>query len=243
MENGLTFIREDRKIVRRKKENEKNILSKINQTDKPKRYSITWKSVESVEKYSINRYKNLDQRWVSWREKRIVNRILNHLRSANQTLLDIPTGYGRFTELFLKNDFSVTNGDLNLYALEYQQKLHRGSTRVVVSDVNATPFRKNEFDVVFNFRLLQHFKTSAERLSTLSELYRVTKRWVVISVYLESSLHRLNQKLSSRPRKMTMATTKDWENEVSESGMKIVDSWWVLRFFHANKIFLLEKQV
>lgn len=198
--------------------------------------------MESVEKYSQNRYKHFDQRWISWREKRIVGRILNRLKSENRTLLDIPTGYGRFTELFLENGFSVTNGDLNLYALQYQRKRHHGSTRVVVSDVNATPFRKNEFDVVFNFRLLQHFKTGAERRSTLTELCRVTKRWAVVSVYLESSLHQLNQKISSRPRKMTMASIENWENEVRESGMRIADSWWVLRFFHAHKIFLLEKR-
>jgi len=217
-------------------------LSTNNQAENPKRYSITWKSVESVEKYSQNRYKHLDQRWISWREKRIVRRILNRLKSTSRTLLDIPTGYGRFTEIFLKNGFSVTNGDLNLYALEYQRKRHHGSTRVVVSDVNTTPFRKNQFDVVFNFRLLQHFKTDAERRTTLTELCRVTKRWSVVSVYIESSLHKLNQKFSSRPRKMTMASIEDWENEVRESGFRIADSWWVLRFFHAHKIFLLEKR-
>lgn len=213
------------------------------QADNKKQYAITWKSVDAVQCYANNRYKHFDQRFISWRECRIVDRILSKLKSQFQSLLDIPSGYGRFTQLFLNHGFDITNGDLNLYALKYQRELHSNATKVVVSNVNATPFRDNQFDIVFNFRLLQHLKTGAERERILKELQRITKRWVIVSVYIYSSFHRLTQKISTRPRKMTMAERKTWENEIKNAGFRIVGLWWVVRFFHAHKIYLLEKSV
>jgi len=206
-----------------------------------KSYYRTWQDIESVRKYSNTRYRGLDQRFVSWREKKIVNKMLNKIKSPGSMLLDIPTGYGRFTHLFLEYDFNITNADLNLFALLYQRERHLGTANSVVANVLDIPFKNNQFDVVFNFRLLQHFKTSKERCTFLKELHLTTKKWAIVSVYIKSSLHRFIQKISSRKRKMTMIDLDVWCEEVTSEGFKIVESLRVIPFFHAQMIFLLEK--
>ncbi len=210
-------------------------------SNKNKSYSRTWQNVESVRKYSKTRYHSLDQRFVSWRERKIVNKMLNKIKLPGSKLLDIPTGYGRFTQLFLENDFDITNADLNLFALLYQREQHLGTANSVVANVLDIPFKNNQFDVVFNFRLLQHFKTSKERCTFLKELRISTKKWAIVSVYIKSNLHIITQKISSRKRKMTMIDLDAWREEVTNEGFKIVESRRVIPSFHAQMIFLLEK--
>lgn len=204
-------------------------------------YAITWQSVEAVERYAGSRYKHLDQRLVSWRERRIIGNILKKLSGENRTLLDIPTGYGRFTPLFRKQGFTLINGDLNLYALLYQRQSRPEGQLSVVANGNCLPFNNDLADVVFNFRLLQHFKTSPERIALLSELARVSRRTLIVSVYLESGFHRLTQLLSKRKRRMTLIPQTQWESELQTCGLKVIKMRRPLRFLHAQCIFWLEK--
>jgi ubiquinone/menaquinone biosynthesis C-methylase UbiE len=216
-------------------------LSKSEPSDPRPAYAVTWQSVEAVENYARSRYLHLDQRLISWREQHIIDDYLKDLAGPKQTLLDMPAGYGRFTQFFRKYGFSVINGDLNLYALIYQQRCNLDIRMSVVTNGNCLPFCDNMVDVVFNFRLLQHFKTSAERVTLLKELTRVSRRTLIVSVYLESGFHRLTQVLSGRKRRMTLIARKQWETELQDCGLKVVKMRKPLRFFHAQCIFWLEK--
>lgn len=216
-------------------------MNKSEISDKRPAYAITWQNVERVEHYAKTRYKHLDQRFVSWRERRIIDNFLKQLKGENRTLLDIPTGYGRFTALFRKHGFKLINSDLNLYALLYQRQCNPDSQLAVVTNGNCLPFGKNRVDVVFNFRLLQHFKTSVERTALLSELARVSRQTIIISVYLKSGFHRLTQKISGRQRRMTLISRAQWESELRTCGLKVIKMRRPLRFLHAQCIFWLEK--
>lgn len=216
-------------------------MNKIEVTEKRPAYAITWQSMESVERYAANRYKHFDQRLVSWRERQIIDHFLKSLANNHQTILDIPTGYGRFTALFRRYGLGQINGDLNLYALLYHRQCHPDSRMSVVTNGNRLPFSDNFVDIVFNFRLLQHFKTSAERVALLSELARVTRKTIIISIYLESSFHRLTQKLSRRKHRMTLITRAQWEAELQTCGLRVIKMRQPLHLMHAQCIFWLEK--
>jgi hypothetical protein len=112
-------------------------LNKIEFTEKRPAYAITWQSIESVERYAANRYKHFDQRLVSWRERQIIDHFLKSLANNHQTILDIPTGYGRFTALFRRYGLGQINGDLNLYALLYHRQCHPDSRMSVVTMATA----------------------------------------------------------------------------------------------------------
>lgn len=217
-------------------------MNKTTPEERRPAYAITWQSVESVEHYANSRYRHLDQRLVSWRERRIVEKLLRKLAVENTFLLDIPTGYGRFTPLFNKYGFKVLNGDLNLYALLYQQRSHPNDNMAIVANGNRLPLGDNLVDVIFNFRLLQHFKTSAERRALLQELSRVSGHHLIVSVYIESAFHHFIQVISGRKRRMTFISRDQWNAELRSCGLEVVQVRRPLRFFHAQNIFWLEKQ-
>ena len=204
-------------------------------------YSRTWKSVESVQKYANSRYRGLDQYLVSRRELCIVRQLLSIAKSPDRTLLDTPSGYGRFTRVFLDRDFDITSADLNLYVLQYQRRLFVDISNPVVANVLNLPFGSERFYTVFNFRLLQHFSSEKKRLRTLNELYRVSKKWVIVSVYIKSSVHALIKKASTHKGMITMIDFVLWEREIKSAGFKIVAFRRVLPLMHAQTIFLLEK--
>lgn len=146
-------------------------------------YSRTWKSVESVQKYANSRYRGLDQYLVSRCELCIVRQLLSIAKSPDRTLLDTPSGYGRFTRVFLERDFDITSADLNLYVLQYQRRLFVDISNPVVANVLSLPFGSERFYTVFNFRLLQHFSSEKKRLRTLNVAIQSKKMGNCFSVY------------------------------------------------------------
>jgi ubiquinone/menaquinone biosynthesis C-methylase UbiE len=177
---------------------------------------------------------------ISWREKRIVNHLLKQITNGNHTLLDIPSGYGRFTPLFRQHGFKVINGDLNLYALLYQRQRFPDSNLMFVTDGNCLPLPDNS---ALSFLISDFFNISNhdQRIALLRELARVTNCYLIVSVYLESNFHRLAQLVSRRKRRMTMISRTQWDTELRSCGLKILRISRPLRFLHAQNIFLLEK--
>jgi len=206
-----------------------------------KSYSVTWSSLEGVRRYAATRYRHLDQRLISAREVRLVRRLLNEISIPRATLLDIPAGYGRFTRTFLENDLDVTNADLNLYAAIFQCEQYRELSKVLVANIFSLPFKPDNFDIVFSFRLFQHLKTEPERQLILKELQRVSRYWAIVSVYIYSPLHALQRKLTQRPKRIFMVDESDWCKALEQAGFSLVKSFWVWRFLHAHKIYLLRK--
>jgi len=210
-------------------------------TEKRPAYARTWQSVAAVERYAQSRYRHYDQRLISWREQRIVDRFLKQITDGNHLLLDIPAGYGRFTPLFHKHAFKVISCDLNLYALLYQRQCFPDNNLMIVTDGNRLPLPDNFANVVFNFRLMQHFQTSDQRVALLKELTRVSNCYLIISVYLDSAFHRLIQVISGRKRRMTMISRIQWDTELLLCGLRVIQVRRPLRLLHAQNIFLLEK--
>ncbi len=207
----------------------------------PKSYSVTWNSLEGVRKYAATRYRHLDQRLISVREIRLVRRILNEISTSRATLLDIPAGYGRFTRTFLEKDLDVTSADLNLYAAMFQREQYRELSKVLVANIFSLPFKQDNFDIVFNFRLFQHLKTEPERQLILKELHRVSRQWAIVSVYVYSPMHALQRKIAKRPKRIFMVYESDWRKAIEQAGFSLVKSFWIWRFLHAHKIYLLRK--
>ena len=208
-----------------------------------KPYAKTWKSVKSVAFYAKSRYRNIDQKYVSWRETAIINRFLKSIDTmTDRSILDVPTGYGRFTQTFLENDLDITSADLNLYALMYQRQRYLETSNIAVSDVFNLPFRDEQFNIVFNFRLLQHFQSRSARLQIVDELRRVSSRWLIMSVYVRSKMHTVVRQISSRPKRIWMADLKLLKNDINKAGFRIAAIKSIIPYLHAQRILLLEKR-
>ncbi len=195
-----------------------------------------WENLDQVGHYARSRYKHWDQRWLNHREQRLVRRLFAGY-GLHGTILDAPVGYGRFQTIL--GEFGETYAlDFNYFAALYQLKrlgLAQGS---VTGAAEQLPFQNNSFDVVFSFRLLQHMHESGERRAIFSEFGRVSRKWVIVSLYLASPLHLLHRRIVKQPSRITMLTRRAMLNEATGAGLELVQTVPVLRGLHAHHICL-----
>jgi len=210
------------------------------------RNKLTWGSCNSVKKYKENRYKNPDQRLVSYTERRLVRNILSRVLEYRRIILDIPCGYGRFSDLLSNYSTELVSADLNIYALNLIRDDHRhiyslSFFEYVNSDILSLPFKCDTFDLVFCFRLLQHFKGFDTVKITLRELIRVSRRYVLFSIYIENPLHRIMRIARDFDMNIFMISKDRLRSILQELNVRIIYAKRILPYFHANTIILVEK--
>ena len=195
-----------------------------------------WTGLDQVGHYARTRYRHWDQRWLDRREQRLVRDLFTRYGLRGQ-VLDAPVGYGRFQPLLA--EFGAVHAlDFNFYAALYQLKrlgLARGS---VTGAAEALPFKGDSFDVVFSFRLLQHMHEPDERRAIFREFCRVSRQWVVVSLYLMSLGHRLHRRLVKQPSRITMLTRREMLAEAEGAGLTLVRIASVLPGLHAHHVCL-----
>jgi len=207
-----------------------------------KRNEITWKSNSEVRRYARTRYRGIDQRLLSLRELAIVKKLLSGIRKEDLTILDVPCGYGRFVPLLSKLCLALVCGDLNIHALSYAKATHKWIRCWVNCDVLNLPFKETSFDVVFDFRLLQHFDSLESVIAVLKEFQRVSKKFILFSIYTESWLHGLVRKFRKRTHRIKMFNKATLRSRLKKAGFKIKAEVGVLPGVHAHTIYLVEKR-
>lgn len=196
-----------------------------------------WKNIEQVERYAEKRYRSWDQRWISKKEQRLVTSLF-HDYQLHGTILDVPVGYGRFLPI-LREFGTVCALDWGFMPLVYQER----KVGIAYGSVNGIaqflPFRSQSIDVIFCFRLFQHMHEQEERIAILKEFKRVSRNWIVVSVYIKNPLHILHRAVAKKPSRITMLTRSEWESELREAGLIHIKIVSVLPCLHAQSILLL----
>lgn len=128
--------------------------------------------------------RRLDQAWVNWREQRLVEGLLRECRLERGSLLDVPCGYVRFASLFARLGIQAFGIDLDpeMVRLAAGSQLGDDQERGACASAFQLPFADNSFDGVIRIRLLHLRYSDEERLAILSELARVSRRYVIVSV-------------------------------------------------------------
>ncbi len=199
-----------------------------------------WENLDQVERYAHNRYRHWDQRLLDRREQRLVRKLFNSHGLGGQ-ILDAPVGYGRFQQLL--NEFGAVKAlDFNYYAALYQLRRIALASDAVTGLAEALPFRDRSFDVIFSFRLLQHMHHSGERSAIYHEFKRVSRRWVVLSHYRKTIIHRLHRLLFKQPSRITMQSREEFLAETARAGLSLVQSVAVLPGIHAHHISLFSTE-
>ena len=198
---------------------------------------MPWKDLDQVERYARERYRHWDQRWLSLREERLIARIFKSYKLEG-SILDVPVGYGRFQELL--HNYGVVHAlDANYYALLYQLKNKGLAKSSIAGRAQELPFSDKSFEIVFSLRLLQHINDRDQRLTMLKEFHRVSRRWVLLSLYIHSPLHLLHRRITRQPSRITMLSYDGFTQEVQEAGFRLVKMVSVLPGLHAHRICLL----
>jgi ubiquinone/menaquinone biosynthesis C-methylase UbiE len=137
-----------------------------------------------AEKYA-RRFENGSRRRIDQREQRAVATIFSELKDC-QTILDVPSGAGRFLQTLGANGRRIIEMDVALEILAYtQEKLgqHETPALLVQGDASRLPLADGAVDCVFSNRLLHHILKQDERACILREFHRVARRWAVVSFF------------------------------------------------------------
>jgi len=201
-----------------------------------------------VEAYRRARYKGMDQKIVNNRERRILEKIFGSMNEKDISILDVPCGYGRFSELLLKRSLNLTSADIFfpmvLSARKYSPATE-SSHHFLVGDIKHLPLRDNSFDCVVTIRLFQHILQPSTRFQILKELHRVAKKVVILSFYRFNLLHCIERwvrcRIKNANKKISMLPLRSFMKELNSAGFKILNLCPVIRYFHAHNIIILQK--
>jgi SAM-dependent methyltransferase len=204
---------------------------------------------DGVRRYEKRRYRGLDQKIVHAREIRLLDRALREIAragnsAADTAVLDVPCGYGRFTEFFLRRGLRVTNSDLSL---EMVRRAGEPGVAGAVADAAAgLPFRDGAFAAVFSIRLFHHLREPEVRGAVLRELRRVSSGWAVVTFYRVCGIHvwqRRVRRLFGKSRTNIKILEKGvFEAEARAAGFEAAAVWPLFRGLHAYHLALLRKR-
>jgi SAM-dependent methyltransferase len=206
-----------------------------------------------VADYERRRYRGLDQRVVHRREVRILKKMLR-LAGAEPAAglrafaLDAPCGYGRFSALLLEAGYRPVSCDLSLAMVRRARAKDPTSPNPIGIVANVTqglPVCDAAFPLVFSLRFFHHLHRPEERRAALREFARAGTRWLILSFYRANILHQAQRALRRRVKRsktrIKMITGREFEEEATGAGFRLVRVFPLFRGIHAQHIALLQK--
>lgn len=170
-----------------------------------------YRSPEGAHEYHAEYERKLHRKLSDRRERRIYRRFFRAMGRPD-VVLDLPAGAGRLYEFLADRSGRVLEGDWSESMLALDRAEHAGAALGYVRCSGlAVPLRDGAVDATFSIRLSHHLPTQAEREAHLSELFRVTRGWVVVTWFSATSLKNvlrvLRRPLDRKPPKNVMRTS------------------------------------
>jgi ubiquinone/menaquinone biosynthesis C-methylase UbiE len=190
-----------------------------------------YQDVSAAERYDDERFRSLSGRIFQWADKRSILNAMTDL-APGAVILDAPCGTGRISSLFLENGLKVIGGDISGQMMAVARKRlsgAKGGINFCRMDLTRLPLRDDAVTGAFSIRFLPHIPSS-ERILMLSELRRISQKWVVISVSISNPWHRLRRKIRDwlrLPKPVRYPVTlQGIEMELDQAGLRIVRKAW-----------------
>lgn len=199
-----------------------------------------------VEDYERKRYRGWDQRLVDWREKKILKKILEEVGATSGLGLDIPCGYGRFSEHLLNRGQGLVSSDLSFHMVI--RSIERGGALephhgVVADAKKGLPFQRRAFSVLLSMRFFHHLHRKEDREFVLREFAAVSSQWIVLSFYKRTLFHRIQRGLRRRIKRtktrIRMISREMFQEETNRAGLRIVKISPLFLGIHAQHLVLL----
>jgi len=202
-----------------------------------------------VKEYERKRYRGIDQRLVHRREMHILESFLDRIAPESGNVLDIPCGYGRFSDLFRKRGLSLISCDYSFSMVKRATESGEESKLLkdwgVVADAKkGLPFKKGTFPVLLCMRFWHHVHDSTERKAILGFFSQLTNGWVILSFYQVNALHRFQRRFRRRLKKSStrikMISRAEFYDEIQGAGFECVKMVPLFRGIHAQHVALLK---
>jgi ubiquinone/menaquinone biosynthesis C-methylase UbiE len=181
-------------------------------------------------------------------EKRALRRVLRGVirEMPRPTVLDIPCGTGRITEVLLDLGLEVVGGDISKEMMDVaREQCDRFGERVSFRqlDLDGLDLPDNRFDLVTCIRLLHHLETE-DRGPILRELARVSRRYVLVNIAYSSPFYRLRRRLKralGQGVSRSSSTREEIRREAATAGLELAGMFPMARWASENVFLLLKK--
>ena len=189
-------------------------------------------------------------------EKYMVYRALKAISGKTSSILDYPCGTGRFWNTIGKFKFS------KFYVADYNKSMisvglnRRGKVVSKITDsfrdsIFKTILKTNFVDVIASIRFIHHISKSEDRIKVLKEYRRITKKYLIISLWTDGNYlaYRHKRKLIKKrkkdpayqPRDRVLIPQKQFLKEVELAGFKVEKRISMLPLYEKWNIFILKK--
>lgn len=201
---------------------------------------------EAAGSYDARRFTSRSGRKGDQREKRAFSDLLRRIPEV-RSALDVPCGTGRMTEVLLQAGLQVTGCDISEAMMQKAQSRLAGfgeQARFCQGNAKELPFEGASFDLVTCVRLFGHFP-SDDRVEMLKEMARVTRRWIIVQYFYETSLTRLKRAVKRRllrtyPGVVHPLNEQTLRAELAAADLKEHGRAWCRRFYSEEVFLLLE---
>ncbi len=162
------------------------------------RFSDSYKVRKIAEEYDAVRFTSIAGQVLNWLEKKCLRKILFFLiKNENlKNVLDIPCGTGRITGVLAELKLNIIASDISKEMIDVAQRRlsHFSTIHYEIRNIKDTQFDSNIFDCITCIRLLHHLG-SEDRICILSELARVTKKYLIVNIPYSSPWYRFRRRL------------------------------------------------
>ncbi len=164
----------------------KNPAGTTNERSRLAKYAEHWQLPDAETRYARSRSRKQFRHYD--KEESLVGRWLR-LCAPGATVLDLPCGTGRFSELVADCGHRLIRADLSYRMVAHARQL--GPSEHVLGDLCCDlanpPMKPASVDVVLVWRLFHHCRTPEDRAIVLEQARRLARRYVIISFYNRAS--------------------------------------------------------
>lgn len=112
--------------------------------------------------------------------------VISHIPADAYKILDAGCGPGRYSQILMRDEFEVVSYDfsrniLGLFRKNFRQ-LSLLDPILVQGDIQALPFKNNQFDIVFMLDVLHHLETKHMRMNAIKESFRVSNKYIFLDI-------------------------------------------------------------
>jgi ubiquinone/menaquinone biosynthesis C-methylase UbiE len=217
------------------------------------------KTLDFSNKYDQNHSKNYFEKhertfWrrLSNRRDQAIARKALILADKPEAVLDMPCGTGRFWQVLAETSHR------KIFACDYSQDMidtgltHRAQelTQTIQArqgSASALPYEDDFVDCVFCIHLLHHISNAADRRKLLSELKRVSKSTIIISLWVDGNYQAWRRKKHERSRKQRkyqnrfIMPVKKIEAEFKEVDLQIIEHLDFLKCYSMWRTYIPRK--
>lgn len=154
-----------------------------------------YNSVRGAEAYKADHQKKFHRKFSDRKERALLEEYFDVVGTSD-TILDLPCGHGRLSDLLKERCTSLVEGDWSFNMVELNQRDNGRDGRAYVRcSALEIPLPDRSIDTVVSFRLSHHLSTPELRERHLQELFRVARKAVIVTWFSSSSLKNVLREL------------------------------------------------